>query len=292
MRDSMRSQALQACDGMKSAANLLRYLISIRKLKEKEWPNEPASSHRLWVVGSYPYLASKLDINWRTVMRAVKKLQERGFIKVHTWINSDTNAYEVDCYCVEKWMQRMPLWEQERIDDTPCHLTPQPPVTVTPPPCHRDIPPPVTMTPPPLICAPNTTITTNDGDRSELIQKCRELGVSTEHAELWMQKYTRQLIAVGVAYVRDRMNAQKIDNPAGLLNMFLRDPAARGFEMDPHGQWVKVGSKVKPSRYQHPPIDPEWYARYQDNEARRKKAANERRKSMSLNSATTTKEQQ
>ena len=116
MRDSTRGQILEACGHIHSDADLLRYLISVVKMKQREFPCDKLNSHRLWVRSSFANLSSKTDYSARTMVRSVNRLKKRGLIFVHPG-DDDVNLYELNHENLQKSVQPLPICEQETAQD-------------------------------------------------------------------------------------------------------------------------------------------------------------------------------
>lgn len=271
MRDSTRNQILEACDRIKSHAEVMRFLLHVYRLRVRDWPDERPDSPRLWLDFSYATLADKTDCSRRTLMRAIKLLKARGFITVHS-SEGERNLYQVNEGAIDRWLQRMPLFEQNEAELEachPCHDVTGTGDTVSPPPvtpchgypCHGVTGSPymsLYSLPSPSAgvadAASEIEIQTRpatepsglpdvaeqqaeDAEREGLLEQLRSIGIAQEYAEAHLSRHTRQKLQAALACLAiDRRN-KPIRSEAGYVLGFLAHPQKYGYDLDAQGRW-------------------------------------------------------
>lgn len=272
MRDSERNQILEACGNVKSAADLMRFLMHVFKCRRREFPDDAADSHRMLLSFSYSDLEEKIGYSVRTVARAVQLIKQRGFIRLHNKIGQ-VNLIEIKEGAISRWLQQMPLFEGDEIDVTPysthaisntqpmprCHRSHDTVAQVPMTRCHRSS----------YICAPipphpqgksdddetcenknqesKTDVHTvpasppeeSDRERQDILDQCEEAGLHPETTEALLRDHTRQTIKAALAHRIVRQKRRE-HVPSGFIISFCRNPKRWEHGMDDHGCWVPL----------------------------------------------------
>lgn len=255
MKDSLRAQVAEAC-GSRSAADLMRLLMSVRAIKEREFPDDKPESSRLWVKMSPDRMAQKLGISRAQVYRALSVLVRRGFV-VREHANGQAALYQIRSEAVIKYLQPMELFDGlSSAVKNPSHSEAKPVsflvdtrLTMRLDPSHHETG--FLISNRPIIDPSSSNCDDDDNsqkdeEREILIDLLRSLNIARERSELLLTQYSRQLIKAGISWVRSRSGRPgERKEPAGALINFLKAPAWHGFECDRSGCWRPASEIAK-----------------------------------------------
>lgn len=265
MRDSERNQILEACDGVKSAADIMRLLIWIKKQKCREFPDDNPDSPRLWVEMKIDRLAEKIGYSRAQTYKALAMLIKRGFV-IAQHNGRGTGLYQVNSEAIAKWLQPMELFEQDsshfQSHDETKFVSPRDRVCLT---MRQEVSHHETE---PLYMRPSIPSSSSgvdadehwqneesitdvhavpasppeeaDSERQAILDQCEEAGIHQEHTEaLLLARHTRQTIKAALAHriVRQRRGESV---PSGFVIDFCRDPRRWEHGQDEHGCWVPL----------------------------------------------------